>query len=723
VKALAVPAVRLLRALPLAVAAGFGAYGLLNTAGLLGAVLLVVTLLLALALAGLARGGDPASRALMRRTATAALLCAPALLVVFFSFSSGGFFPDSVAIGALAVAVVLVARLALAQRPLASFGRGAIVPLVGLAGFAGWALLSQVWSHAPGRATISFDRDLLYLLTFALFASVGRTRARVTWAVRGLALVMAAVAAVALLSRVAPDVLAAPADPASGGRLAYPLTYWNALGVSCAIAAVLCLHLAAGDDRRGIRVFGAGALPVIATTLLLTYSRGGLAVAVVGLVAYAVLGRPRGLLAALIAAAPGIAVAMKIAYDSTLLSGSDPTSPAAVHQGHHLALVVLACVVSAVVLRTALLPLDRLLERERSPTDRHRRALTYSASAAVVAALAVALALGAPGAIAHRWNEFVNQQTPNTGSLVRNRLSSSSNDGRIGLWTIAMNAFDAHPIDGTGAETYEVLYYEHRTATAVVVNAHSLYIETLAELGVVGLAFLALYVLGTLVGLAPFRRGRDRALYAALFSAGLAWAIHAGVDWDWQMPAVSLPFAALGGLALGRRPKRRGRTSSMSASLRASAVGAAIVALAVLPALVLASQVRLSEATNAYAAGNCASAQRLAESSIAALGTRAGPWQIEALCSVQSGHFGRAATQFRRGLVEDPKDWQLQAGLAAAIAASGSDARSQAALALELNPLDPTVSTLAAALAHGPSRRARTAAIAFLSDQSLIESG
>ena len=73
--------------------------------------------------------------------------------------------------------------------------------------------------------------------------------------------------------------------PQAKGRLAYPLTYWNALGVFCAVAAVLCVHLAAADDRRRVRVLGAGALPVLGATLLLTYSRGGLAVAVIGLAA------------------------------------------------------------------------------------------------------------------------------------------------------------------------------------------------------------------------------------------------------------------------------------------------------------------------------------------------------------------------------------------------------------------------------------------------------
>src|SRR6202043_504955 len=97
-------------------------------------------------------------------------------------------------------------------------------------------------------------------------------------------------------------------------------------------------------------------------------------------------------------------------------------------------------------------------------------------------------------------------------------------------------------------------------------------------------------------------RGRDRALYAALFSAALAWSLHAGVDWDWQMPAASLWLLALGGLAL-RGPGWRGTTGGMSASVRAFVAGAAVVGACVFPALVLASQVRLNEATAAYASG------------------------------------------------------------------------------------------------------------------------
>jgi O-antigen ligase len=49
-----------------------------------------------------------------------------------------------------------------------------------------------------------------------------------------------------------------------------------------------------------------------------------------------------------------------------------------------------------------------------------------------------------------------------TTPLVRSRLSSTSNNGGIELWKATFKAFRAHPIDGTGAETFEIVFYEHR---------------------------------------------------------------------------------------------------------------------------------------------------------------------------------------------------------------------------------------------------------------------
>ncbi len=189
------------------------------------------------------------------------------------------------------------------------------------------------------------------------------------------------------------------------------------------------------------------------------------------------------------------------------------------------------------------------------------------------------------------------------------------------------------------------------------------------------------------------------------------------------MPAASLWFVALGGLALGRPGRRATIRRATPPQIGAFVAGAAVLAASVFPALVLASQLRLNAATAAYRAGNCTDADRLAQRSIGVLATRAPPWQVEVLCYVRAGQLGRAEVALHSGLDVDPNDWQLQAALAAAMAAVGTDARAQAAVALRLNPQDAGVRALARALAGGPSARAREAAMTFLSQQSPIVTG
>ena len=70
-------------------------------------------------------------------------------------------------------------------------------------------------------------------------------------------------------------------------------------------------------------------------------------------------------------------------------------------------------------------------------------------------------------------------------------------------------------------------------------DAHSLYIETLGELGLVGAAILAALIVGLAV--AARRAFRRLPVQAAGAIAALSvFAVHAGLDWDWEMPAVSL---------------------------------------------------------------------------------------------------------------------------------------------------------------------------------------
>ena len=65
-----------------------------------------------------------------------------------------------------------------------------------------------------------------------------------------------------------------------------------------------------------------------------------------------------------------------------------------------------------------------------------------------------------------------------------------------------------------------------------MLDAHSLYLETLAELGLVGLALLVL-------ALAPPLVAGFRGVEAAATGGYVAFLIHAGLDWDWELPAVT----------------------------------------------------------------------------------------------------------------------------------------------------------------------------------------
>jgi glycerol uptake facilitator-like aquaporin len=72
-------------------------------------------------------------------------------------------------------------------------------------------------------------------------------------------------------------------------------------------------------------------------------------------------------------------------------------------------------------------------------------------------------------------------------------------------------------------------------------------VETLAELGIVGFAFLALFLAG--VAIAATRAWRiDPARSTGPAAALVVWATHCAIDWDWQMPALTLVALVLAGL-------------------------------------------------------------------------------------------------------------------------------------------------------------------------------
>jgi hypothetical protein len=281
-----------------------------------------------------------------------------------------------------------------------------------------------------------------------------------------------------------------------------------------------------------------------------------------------------------------------------------------------------------------------------------RRRATWPALAVCVPALALAhsagswLALAAGLAVAFR---------PRLAPLVAVAAAVAvvvgmSGHARKDYWEVALADAKAHPALGSGAGTYHQVWVERRPTPHEAQDAHSLYLETLAELGPLGLLLVA----GTLA--LPFLRGRGLAL-----GAYAAFVVQAGVDWEWELPAVTLAGLLCGVAALRNAPAARRELPG-----RARTVGvAAAVGLAAFAVVGLAGN-------RALANGDVRAAERWA------------PWSAEPY-RLESRARGGDAALLRRALARDPHDWSLWAALARV--GTGPERRRAALMAARLNPL------------------------------------
>jgi hypothetical protein len=623
----------------------------------------------------------------------------PAALTAYLGFRSGGFFPGAVGLAALVLLLALVLRLTLAARPWAGWSRTASVAAGALALFAVWILVSALWSHTPGRALLDFDRALLYLAVFALCALAPRGPGDLALALRLALGAIVVIAGAGLATRLYPVALGhvPPRDPA---RLAWPLTYWNAFGVCCALGTVLALHAASGrDEPPVVRVLAGAALPLLAVAGYFSFSRGAIAVAAIGLVAYVVLALPRRLPLTLATGGMAAAVALHVAYGAGALASTTYFRGAGPEQGRHVALAVVLAGVLAAAARAALLGVEARLDAVRIDPVRRRRALVGVATAAAVLVVSGAWALDAPARLHAEARRFTEgNYVSDTGDL-RNRLGDIGNNGRLALWRVDLDAFRAQPLHGLGAGMYRSEWERLRPVDQQAVDGHSLYLETLGELGVAGLVLLVVFIGAVATGMARGSRGRERHARAALLAAGLALLLHAGLDWDWEMPVLFAWLVAAGGIACARPPRRDDVTAIAGPARRTRVIaGLAVLVLAVTPALVWRSQEALAGSDAAFARGDCATAVDEALRSASFVAVRPEPYEILGYCDLRHGADGLAVAAMRKARARDPHDWRYAYGLALARAVAGEDPRPAARAALALDPREPEARTLARAL-------------------------
>ena len=323
---------------------------------------------------------------MQHRVAIVAIALIPGLLTIYFSFESGGYFAGA---PALVAAELLVAarRFGSRWRGGRSTARGVALLLAAaaLGAFAAWILLSGTWSDAPARAIPEYTRALGYLAALVFFGLLPFSVRRVRLMAYGLAAAIVVVCAAAFLSRTVPDAVSGLGE-LQAGRLSYPLDYWNSLGLLAGLGIVLCGHFAcASRDHWASRVLGAAAIPLLTATLYYTFSRGATWATLVGIGVYAVLARPRGLLAGALATVPPTVVALMTVNPADVLTSSPRFAADTLATGHRTALIVFACVAVAGALRACLLPVDRRLEALGTAPRLRRRVLAAAGVAGLLA--------------------------------------------------------------------------------------------------------------------------------------------------------------------------------------------------------------------------------------------------------------------------------------------------------------------------------------------------
>jgi O-antigen ligase len=621
---------------------------------------------------------------------TAAIAAGPAAFTAYLAFRSGGYFAGAPAIVAVILAVALVLRLMLAEKPFEGFGPAMVCATVGLGGFAVWTLASAFWSHAPAQALIAFDRALMYWLALVLFGSFGWRSERLLWALRVLAATMFAVAVLALITRILPEIHSIPVG-LEKDRLSYPISYWNGLGVFLAVALVLCCGLATRDEEPlWSKALASAASPILAATLYFTFSRGAIGALLIGMAALVLLTFRRGTVTAAIAIVPPTAVAVLLCLGTHVLSTEHYEAARGVTEGHHLAWELVGLTVAGGMIRVLLAPVDGLLAKVEISASARRRAWIVFAGVAVIVAFCGVLAFS--GKISNGFEKFTESgKITDTGEL-QHRLTNFNNNGRIAQWHLALDTFSQQPLHGSGAGTFARTWAKESNNRSRVIDSHSLYLGVMAELGLVGILLLLLGMLAILVATARRIFGPDRVLQATVFAALLTWAVHAGFDWDWQLTATGFFFFALGGMAIAAKPGER-EDSSWSPAIGGRtarlALSVGCLALVVTPALVAISQGKLDSAVRKFEAGNCGGASQEALSAIHVLSVRPDPYQVIGFCDMIEGQDALAVSLLETAVKRDEGEWESWYGLAVTQAAAGRSPVAAARRAYELAPREP----------------------------------
>lgn len=600
-----------------------------------------------------------------------------ALVVAGLAADAGGYNPTSWGWSTIVLLLVGVAALVLGRRRLTPLEWS--LPLF-IGALTGWVWLSLAWSANFSETVHEGERMLLYAAAAATLLLVGRG-SRVEPLLASLAAAITAICTYALALRLfspgsgAYEVVSS--DPQAGFRLARPLGYANALAIFAVLGILLSLGLALRGRSMPVRAFGSSALVILAPTVYFTYGRGAWIGLGAGLVALLATEQCR-LQAVGSALAHGVAPAVAVVLASrTHALTSDPGSVAAAeHDGRLLAIAIAALVVAA-----AFVPplLDRARRRIALAPSSRRAFVAIAGLLAAAAVVTALVAVGGPQAAARRAYHAFNAPAPLVKTNASQRLFSLSGSNRSEYWRVAWREYGDHPWLGGGAGSYQRFWLRHRSEGLPARDAHSLYLETLAELGPLGLALLLCALAAPLVAIG---RARRNALAAATTGAYVAFLVHAGIDWDWEMTAVTLTALACAVALL--LAATRTQTRPLGRAPRVVGVTLAVLAgvVAVVGFVGNRAESAAADALEASRLGAAASDARRAQRWEP---WSPEPWRLLGESQLQAGEVQQARASFLRGLDEDSGSWELWLDLA--LTARGEERQDALEHVAGLNPL------------------------------------
>jgi hypothetical protein len=628
----------------------------------------------------------------VHRSATTRARVAPALgaglllVIGYAAFAHGG------------VALAVATRVQMAVAGLAMAGlvawlwsgtlrlsapRAATIAIGLLAAFGCWSGLSLLWSVAANQTWLEVNQIVSYLLVLGLAVAIGATYVRATELIGvGFLLVALAVTAYALGQKLFPGIhVSGLFDLNQTGplpRLQEPLGYWNALALFIALGVPIALAVAADPSRgRRTRIAAVCSIELMVLAIVFTYSRGGLLALGIALAIGIGLGGNR-LRAALWLAAAAVAtlpVAL-IGLESPQLTTAGEQLPTREFAGGILAIFL---ILSLVALVAGARKLARVEPRVRIDPQRARHLRRRGLAGLAALVLIAIVTLSATGAASDAWRSFT--ATKAASNYDPHRLLSADSENRWVWWKEAAGAFSARPLAGWGAGSFGVVHLLYRHDTLTVQQPHSVPLEFLSDTGIVGgVLGIAAFVLLLRAATQVIRRkapGPERMLAAGLLAGAFAYGVHSLYDWDWDIPAVTLPAMLFLGVLMGRPRPAPSRSAGRPAGLARWAVGSRAVGLAVLALwlAVLGLSIELPD----LAAGRASSAliqasgtdpvalQRAQQSASAATAldplSDSGP-RAQALVALHDGDLPAARVYLQQAVQRQPSDPQAWAQLA-----------------------------------------------------------